>query len=212
MGFGLLFIGCFIAYLGSLSGTISAFTYSLGAIVILFSLRKLIYEGKLFIASAVLALALEITSLTSIGIQVFSGSFSPSPVMLYLTELFAYLFITVMMIAIALLAKEVELSRLSIMAFVNVGLIPVSGVLFIICEIIKNDDILPWISLAHVVLKLGFVVFSLVIIFGAYMRICYEGDEKMQEEKTGFLPFDKLNELSNKAFSSKPKTGKGGKK
>lgn len=210
MGFGLLFIGCFIAYLGSLSGVISSFTYALGGIVILFSLRKLLYEGKLFIVSAVLALALEITSLTSIGIQVFSGSFTPSPVMLYLTELFAYLFITVIMIAIALLAKEVELSRLSIMAFVNVGLIPVSGVLFILCEIIKNDDILPWISLAYVVLKLATVVFSLVIIFGAYMRICYEGDEKMQEEKTGFAPFDKLNELSNKAFSNK--RNKGGRK
>ena len=38
MGFGLLFIGFFIAYLGSLSGVISAFTYALGAAIILFAL------------------------------------------------------------------------------------------------------------------------------------------------------------------------------
>lgn len=210
MGFGLLFIGCFIAYIGSFSAMISPFTYALGAIIILFSIRKLLYEGKLFIVSAVLALALEITALTSIGIQVFSSSFAPSPVMLYLTELFAYLFITVMMIAIALLAKEVELSRLSIMAFIDVGLVCTTGALFVLSEVIKNSAALPWISLAYVLIKLATVVFSLVIIFGAYMRICYEGDEKMQEEKTGFAPFDKLNELSNKAFSQN--RNKGGKK
>lgn len=210
MGFGLLFIGCFIAYIGSFSAMISSFTYALGAIIILFSIRKLLYEGKLFIVSAVLALALEITALTSIGIQVFSSSFAPNPVMLYLTELFAYLFITVMMIAIALLAKEVELSRLSIMAFIDVGLVCTTGALFVLSEVIKNSAALPWISLAYVLIKLATVVFSLVVIFGAYMRICYEGDEKMQEEKTGFAPFDKLNELSNKAFSQN--RNKGGKK
>ncbi len=210
MGFGLLFIGFFIAYLGSLSGVISSFTYALGAIVILFSLRKLIYEGKLFIVSAVFALLLEITALTSIGIQVFSGAYAPNPVMLYLTELFAYAFSITLMLALALLAKEVELPRLSIMAFINVGLTPLCGVFFALSEIIKNGSVLPWISLAYVALKLGAVVFSLVIIFGAYMRICYEGDEKMQQEKSGFAPFDKLNDLSNKAFSQK--RNKGGKK
>ena len=212
MGFGLLFIGCFIAYVGSLSAVISGFTYALGAIVILFSLRKLLYEGKLFIASAVLALALEITALTSIGIQVFSGTYEPSAVPTYLAELFAYAFILILMLGIALLAKEVELSSLSIMAFIDVGLVCTTGALFVLSEVIKNSAALPWISLAYVLIKLGTVIFSLVIIFGAYMRICYEGDEKMQVEKSGFAPFDKLNELSNKAFSSKPKTGKGGKK
>lgn len=210
MGFGLLFIGCFIAYLGSLSSAISSFTYALGAIVILFSLRKLLYEGKLFIVSAVLALVLEITALVSIGIQVFSGTFAPSSVPYYLTEIFACALNIVLMLGIALLARQVELSRLSIMAFINVGLIPVSCVLFALTEMIKNDAFLPWISLGYVIIKLGVIAFSLVIVFGAYMRICYEGDEKMQEQKTGFAPFDKLNDLSNKAFSQN--RNKGGKK
>ena len=208
MGFGLLFIGFFIAYLGSLSGVISAFTYALGAAIILFALRKLLYEGKLFIVSAALCVLLEISALVGIGIQVFSDTFMPNAVPTYLTELFAYAFVIVLMLAIAFLAREVELGRLKIMAFVNAGIIPVCILLFVLTEVVKNSAVLPWISLAYVLIKLGTVVFSLVIIFGAYMRICYEGDEKMQEEKTGFAPFDKLNELSNKAFSSKHKGGK----
>lgn len=207
MGFGLLFIGFFIAYLGSLSGAISAFAYSLGAAIILFSLRKLIYEGKLFIVSAVLALILELCALVGIGIQVFTGASEPSSIPLYLTELFAYAFNIILMLAISRLSREVGLARLKIMALVNACIIPVCGVFFVLTETVRGA-LLPWISLIYVILKLGIIAFSLVIVFGSYMRICYEGDEKMQKTETGFVPFDRLNDLSNKAFSSKGRRGK----
>ena len=212
MGFGLLFIGCFIAYVGSLSGMISGYTYALGAAIILFALRKLIYEGKMFIASAVCAVILEISALTCIGIQAFSGEYTQNTVSIYVMEASAFLFSVLLMLGICFLAKEVCLKHLYIMATINVASTSFCALLYVLTEVIKNDTVLPWISLAYVLFKLLIIAFSLVIIFGAYMRICYEGDEKMQVEKSGFAPFDKLNELSNKAFSSKPKTGKGGKK
>ena len=212
MGFGLLFIGCFIAYVGSLSGMISGYTYALGAAIILFALRKLIYEGKLFMASAVLAVILEISALSCIGIQIFSGEVTQNTVAIYIMEASAYTFSVLLMLGVCLLAKEVGLKHIFIMAAVNVGATLFCGFLYMLTELIKNDVILPWISLFYLAFKLLLTVFSLVILFGAYMRICYEGDEKMQVENSGFAPFDKLNDLSNKAFSSKPKTGKGGKK
>ena len=73
MGFGLLFIGYFIAYLGAFLPQISLFTYVLGSGVILFSLRKLIYENKLFVSSATLAIVLELLSIISLGINVLNG-------------------------------------------------------------------------------------------------------------------------------------------
>ena len=212
MGFGLLFIGCFIAYVGSLSGMISGYTYALGAAIILFALRKLIYEGKMFIASAVCAVILEISALLCIGIQIFSGEVTQNTVAIYIMEASAYTFSVLLMLGICFLSKAVGLKHLFIMAIVNVSSTAFCGFLYMLTEVIKNEAILPWISLFYLAFKLLLTVFSLVILFGAYMRICYEGDEKMQVENSGFAPFDKLNDLSNKAFSSKPKTGKGGKK
>ena len=60
MGFGLLFIGYFFTFVGALALPISAYTYVLGAGIILFSLKKLILENKMFVASAIFSGVFEI--------------------------------------------------------------------------------------------------------------------------------------------------------
>ena len=63
MGFGILFIGYFITYLGALSGAvalpIAPFTYLVGAGIIIYSLKNLIYQNKLFLISMISAIALD---------------------------------------------------------------------------------------------------------------------------------------------------------
>lgn len=212
MGFGLLFIGYFIAYLGAFLPQISLFTYVLGSGVILFSLRKLIYENKLFVSSATLAIVLELLSIISLGINVLNGGRGTLAVVLvYIVEALAYAFNILVMLSISKLAKDVELPKLSIMALINVGFVSTGFVFFVLSESISNQSILMWLTPIYVVVKLIYSIFSLVIIFNSYMRICYEGDEKMQKETTGIKLFDKLNSLTNKAYSFK-KNDKGGKK
>jgi hypothetical protein len=212
MGFGLLFIGYFIAYLGAFLPQISLFTYVLGSGVILFSLRKLIYENKLFISSAIVAIVLELLSIISLGINVLNGGRGTTAVVLvYIVEFLAYAFNILVMLSISKLAKDVELPKLSIMALINVGFVSTGLIFFVLSESISSQSILMWLTPIYVVLKLIYSIFSLVIIFNSYMRICYEGDEKMQKETTGIKLFDKLNSLTNKAYSFK-KNDKGGKK
>ena len=160
MGFGLLFIGCFIAYVGSLSGMISGYTYALGAAIILFALRKLIYEGKMFIASAVCAVILEISALTCIGIQAFSGEYTQNTVSIYVMEASAFLFSVLLMLGICFLAKDVGLKHLYIMATINVASTSFCALLYVLTEVIKNDAVLPWISLAYILFKLLIIAFS----------------------------------------------------
>ena len=211
MGFGLLFIGYFITYLGAFVPQISTFTYILGAGVILFSLRKLIYENKLFIASASVALLLEISSIISLGIQIFSGNDANlvATILLYVAHASAFALNVLLMLSIMLLAKEVELKHLVRMTLVNTAFVAIGAVLFIPCEIVTNKDVLFGLSVALTAVKIIYSVFSLVIIFNSYMRICYEGDEKMQKSTTGVPILDSLNKLTDKIFSKK---GKGGKK
>ena len=212
MGFGLLFIGYFIAYLGAFLPQISLFTYVLGSGVILFSVRKLIYENKLFISSAIVAIALELLSIISLGINVFTGGRGTFAfVLVYFVEISAYAFNILIMLSIHKLAKDVELPKLSIMTLINVGFISVGFIFFVLTEAITNPNVLLWLTPIYVVLKIAYSLFSLVLIFNSYMRICYEGDEKMQKETTGIKLFDKLNSLTNKAYSFK-KNDKGGKK
>ena len=71
MGFGLLVIGYILVFCGAFAPQIAMFSYILGSGVILFSLRKLILENKLFIASAIACFLLEIVSIISVAIQLF---------------------------------------------------------------------------------------------------------------------------------------------
>ncbi len=210
MGFGLLFIGYFIAYLGAFLPQISLFTYVLGSGVILFSLRKLIYENKLFIASASVAILLELASIISLGIKVFAENNTAmlvATIFLYIAEACVYALNILLMLAISCLAREVGLKRLSIMPIVNIVFVGLGGVFFVLTETITSQAILLWLTPIYVVIKLAYSIFSLIIIFNSYMRICYEGDEKMQKETTGIAIFDKLNSLTNKAYSFKNNKG-----
>ena len=94
------------------------------------------------------------------------------------------------------------------MTTTNISFIALSLVLFIVREIVTAPNISNGLTIIYYATKLACTVLGLVIIFNSYMRICYEGDEKMQKTTTGNPLFDKLNDLSNKAFSR----NRGGKK
>ena len=128
--------------------------------------------------------------------------------MVYLTESCAITLNALLMISIFILAREVSLPKLAGVAISNVLPILISVPLYIACQIVKAETPLNILTVVYYAVKLIYTVFSVVIIFNSYMRICYEGDEKMQQTKTGNVLFDRLNELSDKAFSRKPRGGK----
>lgn len=203
MGFGLMLIGYIITYAGALMSQISAFTYILGSGIILFSLRKLIFENKLFIVAISFAFLLEVSSIISLGIQLFGGNEAVSLVFAYIANSSALLLNLFLMIAIFILAKSVDVPSVKYMSIISTILVGICIALFVACSIVKADYALERLNLLYFILTLIYSVLSAVVIFNFYVRICYEGDEKMQKESSGIPFFDTLNRMFDKIFTKK---------
>ena len=215
MGFGLLIIGYVITYLGSFIAQISAFTNILGVGIIVFSLRKLVFENKLFIASAILAFFAEITGIISLGIQIFSVSESNlvATIFAYMAEISIILLNVLIMLGIFFLAKGVSLNKIMFMSMLNVGISSINIVFYILCETIKSQYALERLVIVYMILQVIITILSLIVVFNSYVRICYEGDEKMQKQGSGIKFLDTLNNMFDKAFSKdRIDKGNGGKK
>ncbi len=208
MGFGLLLIGCIITYFGTFLAQISAFTNILGAGIILFSLRKLIYENKLFIASICLAGALEISSIISLAIQLFSGANTVSVVFAYIADASLMALAIMLMLSIFFLARSVELPKIMFISMLNVGMSGLAVVFYLLCEIVNSEFALVRLTVLYVIFQVISSVLTVIVVVNSYAKICYEGDEKMQKKGTGIPFFDTLNAMTDKAFS-KNKIDKG---
>ncbi|MBE6663908.1 MAG: hypothetical protein E7602_05335 [Ruminococcaceae bacterium] len=210
MGFGLLLIGYIITYLGSFVAQISAFTNILGVGIIIYSLRKLVFENKLFIASAVFAFFAEIASIISLAIQIFSTNENSmvSIIFAYIAEISIILLNILVMLGIFFLAKAVSLPKIMYMSMLTVGILGLNIVFYILCETVKSQYALERLVIVYMILQVLIVVLSLIVVFNSYVRICYEGDEKMQKQGTGSKFMDTLNNMFDKAFS-KDKIDKG---
>lgn len=210
MGFGLLLIGYIITYLGSFVAQISAFTNILGVGIIIYSLRKLVFENKLFIASAVFAFFAEIASIISLAIQIFSTNENSmvSIIFAYIAEISIILLNILVTLGIFFLAKAVSLPKIMYMSMLTVGISGLNIVFYILCETVKSQYALERLVIVYMILQVLIVVLSLIVVFNSYVRICYEGDEKMQKQGTGSKFMDTLNNMFDKAFS-KDKIDKG---
>lgn len=210
MGFGLLIIGFIITYMGAFMAQISAFTNILGAGIILLSLRKLIYENKLFVTSVAFALLLEVSSIISLGIQIFSGSESNTVAVIfaYIADGSLILLNIFLMLGIFLLAREVSLPKIAFMSMLTVGVVGLNSIFYILCETVNSEFALLRLTIVYLIFQIVSAILSLVVIFNSYVRICYEGDEKMQKQGTGMPFLDTLNKMFDKAFS-KNKIDKG---
>ncbi len=208
MGFGLLLIGYIITYAGAFLPQISAFTYILGSGIILFSLRKLILENKLFIIAISFAFLLEISSIISLGIQLFGTTNTVSTVFAYIASGSALLLNLFLMLAIFMLAKEVDVPSVKYTSLISAILVGIGSALYILCSVITADYALERLNVLHFIFTLAYSIISAVVIFNSYVRICYEGDENMQKESSGIPFFDTLNKMFDKAFSRKNDKGK----
>ena len=208
MGFGLMIIGYIIAYGGSMVSQISALTYILGSGIIIFSLRKLIYENKLFIASILFAFLLEVSSIISLGIQLFYMPTLVSDIFGYVATGSSYMLGIFLMLGILMLSKEAEAKNVEILSLISTILVGTTTVFYVLCQTVTADYTLERLYVIHFVLNLTTVILSTVTIFNAYARICYEGDENMQRETSGIPLFDALNKLFEKAFTRKNDKGK----
>ncbi len=213
MGFGLLFIGYFITYLGGVSAIalpIAPFTYLFGTGIIIYSLRNLIYQNKLFLMSMLSAIALELVSIPVLVLNFTSPNTTIYQALAITQIALAFLTHVLLLLAILKISSELKITKIQSRVIVNL-VVSALALIFLILSLALNEPLNQRFFLVGVTACVIFIIFTLGAIFRSYANICYEGDEHMQNETTGFAPFDFLNKMLNKAMN-KNKDGKGKKK
>ncbi len=205
MGFGIMLIGCFMLLLGSFT-TLAPFTYVLGSAIVLYSLKELIKQNKLFLATMVLSILEFILAMVNMFIYVLSKSQNLVNVFSTILQVFNLALCVVLLTAIFVLSKEVELpsiQRKVIIAYIFAGIYLV----FIILAntVFKGNSIgMERVSIIVFFAQLLYVGLTLLVVANSYMRICYEDDVDM-DKKTGNAPLDFLNDKLNVAMTPKEK-------
>lgn len=203
MGFGILFFGCFLTYLGALT-PIGLYTYLLGSAIMLFALYKLSTLNKVFFASTGLSALLMITSLVLVIMSVFGVNNALYNVLVNVQNYLSPALLIVIHIAIYLIAKEVGLTKIQGWTIVN----SVFVVIYLICDILSlflTGNAIPRLGLVCIIAQVLFSLFMLVILFNCYAKICYEEDKRMEKQSSGVPVFDFLNKMFNKATDKKRK-------
>ncbi len=207
MGFGILFLGYFIAFIGGFT-PLSIYTYVLGAGIIAYSLKDLIYENKAFVASMLTAGALELVSIAVVIFKLFA--FDNTKAYTVISTIQSYLapaLSIILLVAIAIIAKSVDLKKLQAKAIVDTAVSAIYVIFAVIFNFVDSTS-KGIIGLISIIAQIISVLFALVIIFNCYMRICYEDDKDMQKEGTGFKALDFLNKSLNRVSKKNDKTGK----
>ena len=197
MGFGVLFFGCFLTYLGALT-PIGLYTFLLGSAVMLFALYKLSSLNKIFLASTAMSALLMLVSLILVVMAVFGVNNGVYNVLVNVQNYLAPALLIVVHIAIFLIAKEVGLTKIQGWTIVNNIFI----FIYLVCDVISHfvtGAAIPRLGLVCIIAQVLFSMFMLLIIFNCYAKICYEDDKRMENQTSGVPVFDFLNKMFNKA-------------
>ena len=198
MGFGILFFACFLTYFGELT-PLASYTFVIGSALILYALYKLYDQNKFFLLSAIGAFLLLLVSIITVIMSAFGINNMLYRIMVNVQTYTSAALVFLMLIAIYLLAKEVELRKIQ-------GWCIVDGIfvfIYLVCDLssmmIKSNAVFVRLGVVCLVAQILYTVLLLVILFNCYARICYEDDKDMKKETTGMPVFDFLNKIFNKA-------------
>ncbi|MBQ8147101.1 MAG: hypothetical protein IJ039_09980 [Clostridia bacterium] len=197
MGFGILFFACFLTYFGELT-PLASYTFVIGSALILYALYKLYDQNKFFLLSAIGAFLLLLVSIITVIMSAFGINNMLYRIMVNVQTYTSAALVFLMLIAIYLLAKEVELRKIQ-------GWCIVDGIfvfIYLVCDLssmmIKSNAVFVRLGVVCLVAQILYTVLLLVILFNCYARICYEDDKDMKKETTGMPVFDFLNKIFNK--------------
>ena len=199
MGFGILFVACFLTYFGEIT-PIASYTYVLGSALILFALYKLHDQNKFFFASAIGSFLLLVISIVTVIMNAFGINNLFYRAMIYSQTYTSVTVLFLMLIAIYLLAKEVELRKIQGWCIVDGIFVFVYVVSDVLSIIIRSNEVFVRLGMICLISQILYTVLLLIILFNCYARICYEDDKDMKKETTGMPVFDFLNKIFNKAI------------
>jgi len=205
MGFGLLFIGYFVATLMTIN-KFGAYIRVIGYAIVAFSASKLnkynrtftylSFSAILMIAVSLLLALSDIMTLFSIN-SVFVGN-SFISIMGYVEMFFSLIFNAVMLYCIRSIAIETDVSKIAVGAIRNLIFICIYYVLTLIgmlpFDFAKEYSV--YFSAPVLILYFVWIILNLVLIFSCYSRICDENDIDMVRKPSRFAFVNKMREES----------------
>ena len=205
MGFGIMFIGCCFMLLGAFT-TFAPFTYVLGSAIIMYSLKELIRQNKMFFITLVITVVEFLASMTYMFIYVLSSNQALISAMSLALSISNVVFCALALTSIYLLAKQVELPSIQAKVVITYILMAIYAICVILLNIFFKDSefAMSRLSLIIFISQILYSIMVLVTVANSYIRICYEDDKDM-DKKTGNAPLDFLNDKLNYAMTPKEK-------
>lgn len=205
MGFGIMFIGCCFMLLGAFS-PLAPFTYVIGSAVILYSLKELIKQNKVFLASMVLTGMELALSMVNMFMYVLSSNQKAIDALSLTLSIFNVAMCAVLATAIFLLAKQVGLPQIQTKVIITYILMGIYIVFVILANTAfrSSEEAMSVASMVVFFTQILYVIMILVTVANSYIRICYEDDKDM-DKKTGNAPLDFLNDKLNSAMTPREK-------
>lgn len=187
MGFGLMFIGYFFAYLISLVIVPKILGYlimvwatvKLSAFDLKFK-RCLPALGGLVIVSGY-GLLKDIFKYLSIESSLFGGVI-PNVISL-VEEALVLIFHALLMLAIANIAKDIGLEKIRFRAMRNLLIIAVAEAAYTVMTFLPKNETTQSIFLGAVILRFIWIALDLILLVSCYRMICEEGDEDMPDKE-----------------------------
>lgn len=212
MGFGLLFLGYFIAYFMSLALPLKI----VGCLLMIWAVMKLSeYNQRFRLCLAPLGIlcvfsVYAIICFVSKSLQLQSVICSDSiyKVVSNLGEVVDIAYHTCLLTAVCAIAKETELPKIAFCSMRNLLIVCVGGVLYYVNLLIPVGDIIKPIGFISAVIRLLWIVLNCILIANCYRLICPEGDEDMpvKESKIGIIR--KMDAVINKREENAMQAGR----
>lgn len=203
MGFGIMFLGFFFLYIGAIT-PLNVFTAIIGSAIILLSLKELVYQNKLFMASAISAVLLVIVSVGCVFVDLLGDKGGLTyDIFFYAEQIIAAILGALLMLAIYVIAKSVDLPKIQTKCVITLIFMMIFAVCAVLSNVFKSNEFaFNRLSVVSMVSQILYSVLGLVTVFNSYMRICY-ADDKDMSKKAGNGPMDFLNDKLNTAMTPK---------
>ena len=203
MGFGILFLGYLITYVGSMT-PVYAFTQIFGVLVMLYALSKLARHNTNFTVTFGITLAYLVQSVyTVVGyFMAWEDAGVLRAIEQYTGIAIVFLFHVGLMLAIRDIAVFTSLPKLKTRAIRNIITTVAYCLLTVLPHLglITNATVAQYVTIASYLLGIIWLVLNAALIFSCYLWICLEGEENMDKSPLNIPFLNTVNAAMNRSI------------
>ena len=202
MGFGILFLGYLITYIGSMT-PVYAFTQLFGVLVMLYALSKLARHNKFFASTlGVAGLYFAQSVYTLVGyFSAWEQGSTLYQIEKYSSAIVVFVFHLCLLLAIREIAIFTSLPKLQSRAIRNMIATAIYCILTVLLHlgVFPEGPTLQYASLASLLLGFLWLILNAALIFSCYMWICLEGEENMDKSPLNIPFLNTINDAMNRS-------------